>query len=453
MKKKIGHIYDNLVTGILPNSAELAQTMGQPVLIRETVPLRIAKAVGISVSVAVIAGVAWTTVARVSEVSVASGSLMPVGFEQSVQHLEGGIVKTLEVQEGDVVEAGAPLLTLRDGSTSEDTVTMERQRIDLLAQIETQRALVENRRPDFTFISGAYVAELQNNRGAYEAEQANRSSQLREIDRQISQARFSQEVARTELQAAKNEAEDSQFELDRYTTLLKKGVATKVQVSERSRTLARAKSNVITAVSRENAASERLAEVEQQKDSFIANGQSTTRQRILELEAALTALEGNIQKKEGRRGRLVVSAPVGGIVKFLSVRGPGEVVTPGEQLAIIVPIDGPLVAQTRVPASQIGYLKNGQNAHVKITAYDFTRFGWLEARVAAISPSAFQQEGRGSYYTVKLALTDNRFAKAPDAPILPGMELTADIITGEKTVLKYLLTPLQRTFGSAFGER
>ncbi len=451
--KSLRDVIRLLSSSVLPHAGELASTMGQPVLVRETVPTKYARVIGLTVATSVFCGVAWTTVARVSEVAVATGSLLPVGFEQSVQHLEGGIVQTIEVEEGQIIEAGQRLITLRDASTLEDGETMERQKNDLLAQIEAQRALADNRMPDFSFLSTEFAAERRNSLNAFEAERANLDSQLREIDRQISQARLSYDVTASELENARAEASDAEFELERFRVLLKKGVATKVQVSERTRLLGRAKTNVATATSRERGAAERLAEVEQQKASVMARARSATIQRILELEAALTSLEGNIRKKDGRRDRLDVDAPIAGIVKYLAVRGPGEVVAPGEQIAVIVPTSGPLVAQTRVPASQIGYLREGQEANVKLTAYDFTRFGWLSGRVSSISPSAFQEEGQGSYYMVKLELADSRLTRLPDAPILPGMELTADIITGDKTVFQYLLTPLQRNFGTAFGER
>lgn len=438
---------------ILPHAGELASAMGQPVLVRETVPGKYARIVGVTVSIAVFLGLAWTTVARVSEVAVASGELVPVGFEQSVQHLEGGIVRTIDVAEGDLVEAGASLITLTDASTLEDGETMTRQRLDLLAQIETQAALAAMREPDFSFIPASYRTERQNNRNAYDAERTTLDSQLREIDRQVSQARSAHEVAKSELDYARAEVRESLVELERFQALLTKGVATKIQVSERVRLVARAETNAANAASRESSGAERLAEVKQQRDSLLSRARSAKSQRILELEAALTALDGNIRKKDGRRDRLAVTSPIAGIVKFLAVRGPGEVVAAGRQVAVIVPTSGPLVAQTRVPASQIGYLTDGQKAQIKLTAYDFTRFGWLTGRVQSISPSAFQQEGRGSYYMVKLELEDRRLARLPDAPILPGMEVRADIITGEKTVLQYVLTPLQRSFGGAFGER
>lgn len=451
MKRRITQ--SGVFKNILPNAAEISKDLGQPGLIQESVPVRFARAVGFSASIAIFIGVAWSTVASVNEVSVAVGSLAPTGFEQTVQHLDGGIVQQLLVQEGDVVEAGQPLVLLKDASTFEDAETLESQAADLRAQIETQRALADDRIPDFGFIAPKFIEVTANNRYAYFATNDTLQSQRREIDSQISQAKLAIEAIQTQLSAAREEVDHAIVEEQRYSNLLQKGVATQVQYREKVRLLSRARSEVIAQTSKESATKERLKEVQQRNASFNAKFQAGVRQRILELQSSLTSIVGNIKKKGARKDRLVISAPIRGVVKSLSIRGIGEVVGSGEAVAVIVPLDGPLVAQTRVSASQIGYLELGQDAYVKLTAYDFTRFGWLAARIDGISPSAFNDENTGSYYVVKLALQETSLSRAPNAPILPGMELTADIITGQKTVLQYLLTPLQKSFSSAFGER
>lgn len=438
---------------VLPGTRALGQTLSMPALVEERMPTRLARAVGTAASMAVIAGVIWSAIARVNEISVASGSLVPLGLEQTVQHLEGGIVQSILVRPGDIVEAGAPLVRMRDASTLEDSETLQRQKIDLLAQIETQRALIENRTPDFGPVPPHYLARLGDNHNAYEASRATLMSQRREVDSQLSQARFSLEGLRAQVGQAEDEVEHAIVEEKRYRNLQQKGVATDVQVAEKRRLRARAEAELVTLTNRMGAAVGRLNEVQQQRISFEAEFGSKVRERILELENAYTALDGSIRKKDGRLQRLVVTTPIRGIVKSVEVHGRGEVVEGGQPLATIVPLDKPLIAETRVSASQIGYLKIGQEAHVKLTAYDFTRYGWLPAHIEGISPSSFQQEGTGSYYTVRLALNETNLSKALDAPILPGMDLTADIITGQKTVLQYILTPLQRTFSSAFGER
>lgn len=452
MKNKRSRVSD-LLSNLLIRNSDFVGALGMPILVQETVPARLARIVGMVASLSIFACVIWATWAKVNEVSVATGSLVPVGFEQTIQHLEGGIVRSILVREGAVIKEGQPILEIEDATTVEDTETLEQQKLDLLAQLETQEALVEERDPDFSFVPVDRLAEVANNRNAYEALNLTMQSQKREYKSQIAQARFSLQALRAQLVQAEAEVEHAAGEELRFRILVDKGVATAVQYADRKRNLTRARAEVLTLENRRNAAIERLAETEQQKVSFEAEYRSKGRQRILELKNALTTVEGSLRKKDERRQRLQVTAPIHGIIKSIEVKGKGAVVRGGQPLATIVPLDTPLIAETRVRASQVGYLKVGQSAQVKLTAYDFTRYGWLSGRIEQISPSSFQETDAGSYYLVQLSIDDLHLTKAPDAPILPGMDLTADIITGQKTVMQYLLTPLQRTFSSAFGER
>lgn len=432
---------------------ELSGNVGQPSLVEERLPAKYARLVGRAAAVAVLFGVGWAAFASIDEVSVATGSLMPQGFEQTIQHLEGGIVQDIFVREGDVVEKGTPLATLRDASTLEDGETLARQRVDLKGQLETQKALSDQRDPDFSFIGNEFAMERLNNQNAYNTAMFSLMAQRREYDSQISQARYSLDAARAQLAGAREEQIHATAEEKRFKALLSKGVVTDVQYSEKRRLRMRADAELAASLGREGAAVARSEEVKRQKASFEAAKKASMAQRILEIESALIALEGSIRKKNGRKERLTVAAPIRGVVKTLNVKGSGAVVSPGETLAVLVPLDKPLLAETRVPARQIGYLKTGQDAHVKVSAFDYTRYGWLQGHIDSISPSSFRSDDGRSYYLVRLQLDSQKLEKAPGALLLPGMDVKADIITGHKTVLQYLLTPLQRTLTSAFGER
>ncbi|WP_428674747.1 HlyD family type I secretion periplasmic adaptor subunit [Roseibium sp.] len=446
-------LYRKMVRANFPSGLVLADDVGRPALVEERIPARYARLVGRAAASAVFVAIAWAAFASIDEVSVATGALIPQDFEQTLQHLEGGIVQDIHVREGDVIEKDTILLTLRDASTLEDGETLERQRMDLKGQLETQRALADQRDPDFTFISNNFAMERINNLNAYNAAMFSLMAQRREFDSQISEARFSLDAVRAQLTGAREEQSHAIKEEQRYRKLFTKGVVTEVQYAEKRRLRLRADAELAALLGREGAAIARSEEVEHQKASFEAAQKAVIAQRVLEIEAALTALEGTIRKKNGRRQRLSVKAPIRGVVKSLQVKGAGAVVEPGEDLAVIVPLDKPLLAETKVPARQVGYLKTGQTAHVKVSAFDYTRYGWLDGHIKSISPSSFQSTDGRSYYLVRLQLENQRLKKAPGALLLPGMEVTADIITGQKTALQYLLTPLQRTLTSAFGER
>ncbi len=446
-------LYNKMVRANFPTGLVLTDDVGQPTLVEERIPARYARLIGRAAASVIFIAIAWAAFASIDEVSVATGALIPQGFEQTIQHLEGGIVQEIHVREGDIIERGATLLTLRDASTLEDGETLERQRMDLKGQLETQRALALQRNPDFSFIPDDFAMERMNNLNAHNAAMFSLTAQRREYDSQISEVHFLLDAVRAQLAGAREEQSHAITEEKRYKTLFSKGVVTEVQYTEKRRLRLRADAELAALLGREGAAIARSEEVERQKASFEAAQQAALAQRILEIEGALTTLEGTIRKKDGRRQRLNVKAPIRGVVKSLEVKGAGAVVDPGEVLAVLVPLDKPLLAETRVPARQVGYLKTGQTAHVKVSAFDYTRYGWLPGRIESISPSSFQSTDGRSFYLVRLELDTQRLDKAPSALLLPGMEVTADIITGQKTALQYLLTPLQRTLTSAFGER
>jgi HlyD family type I secretion membrane fusion protein len=438
---------------LVPSASGVLTSIGMPELVEDEAPRRIVRTIGLALSLAVFAGVIWASIARLSEISVAVGTLVPSGFERPVQHYEGGIVERLLVREGDVVKAGAPLVQLRDAATFEDSDTLDHQRADLMAQREAQQALLEDRPAAFDGITGAFEAERVSNLKVYQAAFDAQAAQRRELDSQIAEAGHNLAALRAQRDGATAEVEHAQFEEQRYQGLLQKGVATEVQVAEKKRLTKRAQADLAAVSSRQEAAAARLVEVERQKARFEADRRAGFARRILDLDNALTTLDGTIRKKDGRKDRLTVTAPIDGAVKAIAVRGPGAVVTSGQTLATIVPLDKPLVAETRVMADQIGYLRLGQEARVKVSAFDYSRYGWLLGHVESISPASFQGDTRGSYYVVRIALDTQHPAHAPAATLIPGMDVTADIVTGDKTVLQYTLTPLQRTLGAAFGER
>lgn len=451
--RQLRSLMDFMGQSLFPKRGELLAELSMPSAVEERLPLKMAKSLGLFASFTIFLAVGWSAFATVNEIAVARGTLQPIGFEQTVQHLEGGIVQDILVREGEVVEKGDTLMILRDSSTLEDGETLTRQKMDLEGQLETQRALQEGRDPDFSFIPAEGALERLNNQNAFTAAKTSLHARRLEFDSQINQAIFALDALRSQVLGAEEEVEHAIAEKDRFKRLFDKGVVTEVQYAEKRRLQLRAESDLATLRSREAAGLSRLEEVKRQKQSFRASQKATFSQRILELESALTALDGRIRKKDSRLQRLYVSAPISGVVKAVNIRGTGAVVSSGQTVAVLVPLDKPLIAETRVGAEQIGYLQMDQPAHIKISAFDFTRYGWLPGTIESISPSAFENEMGRSYYIVRIALAATQLEKAPEARLLPGMDLTADIITGEKTFLQYLLTPLQRTLNQSFGER
>jgi HlyD family type I secretion membrane fusion protein len=430
----------------------LIDAISLPPFASETAAFRLSRSFGLIAAAAVAAAIVWACFAELNEVTQGLGSFTPVGSEQVVQHLEGGMVARIAVREGATVEKGDTLIVLRDAGTAEDDIALERQRFDLQAQIEAQAALFEGREPRFGSSNGRYPIEELANSNAFAAAKTLEQNEISRLVSQSAQAKHNLEAARIQSKDALNEIENADREAKRFAELLKRGVATGVQAEERRQAVVRARSTADAAAAREQAAVERLAEIDKQMVSYGAELRSNRAQKIRELEANLNVIDANIAKKNARKQRLVITAPVTALVKSLDVTSVGQVVGSGQLLATLVPLNTPLVAETSVRASEIGYVHPGQAAQIRVGAYDYTRYGSLDGVVETISPSSFQINGQ-YYYRVKIKPLAVRLPKAPGAVILPGMDVACEVITGRKTVMQYILTPLQRTLSSSFNER
>ena len=178
------------------------------------------------------------------------------------------------------------------------------------------------------------------------------------------------------------------------------------------------------------------------------------RQRILDAEAGLMKSEETLPVLEDRLFRSTVIAPVDGIVNRLLVNTTGGVVQPGEPLLEIVPIGDELIIEVEINPKDIAYVLPGQEAIIKLTAFDFSKFGSLKGKVINVGVDTIQKEDGSIWYICQIAVDGNGFTSiGKTIKILPGMVAEADIVSGEKTVLKYLLQPVTKIANEAFRER
>jgi len=176
-------------------------------------------------------------------------------------------------------------------------------------------------------------------------------------------------------------------------------------------------------------------------------------------EAARVALEiaetAEVARKlEDRAERTLLRAPTSGVLRGLAVHRPGTVLPPGGLIAEIMPHDAPLVADVRITPRDIGFIEVGQPVHVKVQAFDYARYGAVEGVVERVSAGTFLDEQRQPHYRVRIALKQQHVGRDPGkAQLVPGMTVQADITTGNKTVLQYLLKPIYSAMAASFHER
>ena len=398
---------------------------------------------------------AWASWAELDEVTRGEGKVIPSRQVQVVQNLEGGIVAELLVREGAIVERGEVLVRIDDVRAASELRESRQRYLALLGALGRLRAEVEETEIALAPEVLAEAPEVARNEGAlYRARRDALQSELEVLRSQATQRE--QELA--ELATRIGQLERSHAlaveELEITEPLAASRVVSKVQLLRLQREvsdLAGELEATRLAVPRvETALREAKRRIEERQLSFRAEAQ----RELNAVQAEAAALHEVIAAETDKVSRTEVRSPVRGTVKQLFVNTVGGVIQPGADLIEIVPLEDNLLVEAKVRPADIAFLHPGQAATVKVTAYDFSIYGGLDAVVEDISADTITDDKGESFYRVRVRTHDNALHKADEPlPIIPGMTTQVDILTGEKTVLDYLLKPILRARERALRER
>lgn len=399
----------------------------------------------------------WAGLANVDEVVHANGRVIPSSRLQVVSNLEGGIVKEILVRAGDHVTAGQPLIRLDSTASAADFARNDTSVDALRARAARLDAEARGRPLEFpAALETAAPALVANERALHNAQIASFAtendiarSRLQQADRAAGQAR-AEAVARTEA------LEQATREVEIIAPLVEKGVEPKmslVRARSAERQAASARDAATEATRRADAArTEALTAIRNVEQRFRAQASealATTRAEIAAQSQTLPALADKMARTELR-------APVAGMVNRVLVSTVGGTIRPGEPLIEVVPEGDALVIEAAVKPQDIAFLRSGQKASIKISAYDYSVYGSLPGIVERIAPDAVIDERTGeSHFTIRVrtnetALTADDGAKLP---ISAGMTAEVDVLGRERSILSYLLTPVSRLRKSAFREK
>ncbi len=398
----------------------------------------------------------WANFASLDEVTRGDGKIIPSSEIQSLQSLEGGIVEEFLVREGEEVKAGQPLLQLRDIEAASDLGSNRARYLGLLAVITRLQAEAEGRESvEFSeeVIEGApqSVTEELN---AFRANRQKLDGQLEILKQQLIQRQQEVQELTTKTSDLRQVIKITQEEYDMLEPLVARGSAPKIELLQLERALKEKQSelnSLITALPRARASvQEALARKEDATSTAQAQAQAELSSKMIEMKA----IKETLSALSERRTRTEIKSPVSGIIKDIKINTVGGVVKPGEDIIEIVPMDEQLLVEARIRPSDIAFIYPGQEAIVKITAYDFSIYGGLNGEVIDISADTIMNEKGESFYRVRLRTTESHLSRKGEIlPIIPGMVTSVDILTGEKTVMQYLLKPFIKTLDNAMHER
>ncbi len=401
----------------------------------------------------VLALIAWSSVTPVTESASTLGSVIPSSNIRLIQHLEGGIVSEVLVREGQLVEAGTVLMRLDPAQANSELEQLKARESGLELKAERLRAFAAGRAPEFEIQkNSSTLAQDQGN--IFDAQSKARETAGQVIDRQIDQRKADIELFERQIASIRPQITLLGKEVAIREELQKKGLTSQVTYLNTMREYERLKGELARLQGQLKTAQEALGEATTRRVDMDSKLTQDALNEMGSVTSELAQLREARLKLEDRVNRLEILAPVRGLIQELAVTSPGTVIQQGGLVTKIVPVDDVLMVENQIMPRDIGHVRPGQPVRVKITSYDFARFGAVEGTLVQVSPSTFLDEKKNPYYKGLVALAKAQVGDDPGRnQILPGMTAQVDVITGEKTILQYLLKPLYVAAAQAFRER
>ncbi|QEM92362.1 HlyD family type I secretion periplasmic adaptor subunit [Kosakonia radicincitans] len=398
----------------------------------------------------------WSALADIDEVARGEGRAIPSARLQKIQNLEGGIVAQVYVRDGDIVNAGAPLIRLDDTRFRSNAEETSADRLALRARVERLTAQTNG---DTTLTLSPDIVKDAPDIAKGEMELFtsinNRvNSAIAGLNEQLVQKK--QELL--DMQAKAGQYRKSlqllQQEISLSVPLISKGAISRVEVLRLQRTEVETRGQLDTTTVAIPGAVAAVKEIESKIKETLDNTRSDALTQLNQARTDLSKAEATNKAIEDRVNRTMVVSPVRGIVQQVMVNTIGGVIQPGNDMVEIVPLDDTLLIEAKIRPQDIAFIHPGQEAMVKFSAYDYTIYGGLPAKLVQISPDTVTDKDGNSFYVIRLR-TDKNHLGTDDKPLLiiPGMVASVDIITGKRTILQYLLKPLLRARADALHER
>ncbi|MBX3623033.1 MAG: HlyD family type I secretion periplasmic adaptor subunit [Rhizobacter sp.] len=394
----------------------------------------------------------WAGLAHVDEVTRGEGRVIPSRQLQVLQSLDGGVVSEILVREGQIVEAGQLLLKVDETRATSGVRESAATAFALRARQARLTALADGS----PFVppksnDPEEIRILQGEQALYEAKRSELATMLSINNQQLQQRQQELAEMRARKASAERALELGQQELAKTRPLLATGAVSEVDILRLERDVARSRGESEGATAQIARVQAAIGEAQRKIQETEISFRNEARKELAEVVGKLNALnEGQVALSD-KVAKSQVKSPVRGRVQRLLANTVGGVVQPGKDIVEIVPLDDQLVLEARVAPKDIAFIRPEQSATVKFTAYDFSIYGGLDAKVENISPDTVVDERGNAYYLVRVRTTRSNFSEK--MPIIPGMTAEVDILTGQKTVLAYLLKPVLKVKAYALRER
>ncbi len=402
--------------------------------------------------------IAWASWATIDELTRGQGQVIASSGTQVITHLEGGILSDILVTEGVIVEEGQILARVENVAAESVYRDTQTKIYELTATIIRLEAELNDTQLQYSpeLISAApNIVELQTQ--VYNTRRRQFLSEIDVLDTQSQQAHYELDDMEKKHRTTTEALSLASRRLDLSRPMVAQGLYAEVDFLNLQQEIVNLRGELDSLENNISKAEIVVQESELKKNLFKSEYNSRIIEEINKITSERNSLEKNLTTGSDRVVRTEIRSPMRGVVNQIVLNTKGGAVKPGEPIMEVVPLDDTLLIEAKISPADIGFIYPNQKAVVKLTAYDFSIFGGLEAKVEQISADTIQGQGQQAneyFYLVKLRTTENSLEyRGETLPIIPGMIASVDIITGKKTIMQYLLKPILKAKDNALRER
>jgi adhesin transport system membrane fusion protein len=397
----------------------------------------------------------WAGFSKVEVISHGSGQVVPSQEIQVVQSLEGGILQALLVKEGELVKKGQILMRISDVQFSSEERGTEAKFLSLSAK----KARLTAEAKGEAFVPPPEVVEkspqiAKNEEALFDSRQKELNTAYGMLDQKISKASADLEEVKSQLAASEKSKALLQQELSITSEMVRQKASPKLEEIRLSRELADIEGGIASGSQRKLSLEAELASAKQEREGQADKFRSQALEELNGVEAELGGLQENLKSMGDRVDRTELRSPVDGVVNSIALTTIGGVVEPAMRLIEIVPVDDELKIVAKVPPNEIAFVKPGQPAKVKISAYNPQKYGFLHGELVRIGANSVTDSEGKIFFEIEVRTDKNHLGdEETPLPITPGMVADVEVVTGRRSILEYLMKPLLRARDKAFTER
>jgi hemolysin D len=442
--------------------------------IAETPPSPVGRAIGATIIAIFCAALLWATLGKVDIVASAEGKIVPSGRTKLIQPFETGVVRAIHVHDGQRVKAGEILIELDPTMTTAEQDHLKGDLVAAQLDVARLKAALSDGDPLAAFQppKGATAAQVEMQRQFLISQTSEQRAKLSELDRQAAQKDAERQTVAANIAKLQATIPLLQERVDTRKYLSDNGLGSKLVYLTEDQDLVGQQQDLLIQQSKMKEADAALAAMKETRDRTADEYRRATYDELAKAEQKAAGVAQDVIKAERRTSLQELTAPVDGVVQQLAVHTIGGVVTPAQPLAVIVPTGSQLEIEATLANDDVGFVHAGQDVEIKVHTFNFTRYGLLHGKVISVSPDAVQRDGgedrpRGQQakqggqqpgqdlvYVARVSLDQQQMkAGGQTFDLGPGMAVTAEVKTGSRRIIGYLLSPISKYEHDVLRER